>query len=325
MTDAEKEAIKVTSRLTEEYSDFEYSVKKKLDSVKEKHQSSLSNIKSQISSLRDSLRSLNAEYQKQQGSDVASIAERIVQEEVSMADIRKRLANETSFEQIQALTNELRAKETALQSTQGFQAGIQGAIDEARRRASLTEIERAIEDFNQRRAEAEQEYQARTSEINREISQLKDQKKKETALYEEQRTKLREILNEQKQHYQESITGRYALTEEYLKKEMDLYKQLERQIDRVLSKQSASSSGSSNKGRATGGGVQTGQSYMVGEKGPEMFTPASNGSITPNYKMAGSVGINLTINMNGGTYLDDTVAEKIGDKIIQSFKRVARI
>jgi hypothetical protein len=78
------------------------------------------------------------------------------------------------------------------------------------------------------------------------------------------------------------------------------------------------------KGKATGGGVQLGQSYMVGEKGPELFTPSSNGSITPNYKMAGAGGVNLTINMNGGTYLDDSVAERIGDKIIQVFKRTAR-
>ncbi len=83
--------------------------------------------------------------------------------------------------------------------------------------------------------------------------------------------------------------------------------------------------GSSITGKAVGGGVQTGQSYMVGEKGPELFTPSSNGSITPNYKLAGAGGVNLTINMNGGTYLDDNVAERIGDKIIQSFKRVSRI
>lgn len=78
-------------------------------------------------------------------------------------------------------------------------------------------------------------------------------------------------------------------------------------------------------GKATGGGVQVGQSYLVGEKGPEMFTPASNGSITPNYALAGAGGgMNLTINMNGGTYLDNTVAEQIGDRIVQNFKRIAR-
>lgn len=77
-------------------------------------------------------------------------------------------------------------------------------------------------------------------------------------------------------------------------------------------------------GRATGGGVQSGQSYLVGEKGPEMFTPASNGSITPNYKMAGAGGMNLTINMNGGTYLSETVAEDIGDMMISSLRKVIK-
>jgi hypothetical protein len=45
----------------------------------------------------------------------------------------------------------------------------------------------------------------------------------------------------------------------------------------------------------------------------------------PNYKLAGGGGMSLTINMNGGTYLDDNVAEKIGDRIIQNVKRSFRI
>jgi hypothetical protein len=77
-------------------------------------------------------------------------------------------------------------------------------------------------------------------------------------------------------------------------------------------------------GKAVGGGVQVGNSYLVGEKGPEMFTPANNGSIVPNYKLAGSGGMNLTININGGTYLDDNVAEKLGDRIIQNFKLISK-
>ncbi len=33
--------------------------------------------------------------------------------------------------------------------------------------------------------------------------------------------------------------------------------------------------------RATGGPVMDGQTYLVGERGPELFTPAGNGAITP--------------------------------------------
>jgi len=39
--------------------------------------------------------------------------------------------------------------------------------------------------------------------------------------------------------------------------------------------------------RAAGGPVSGGSSYLVGEKGPELFTPASSGSIIPNDKLGG--------------------------------------
>lgn len=39
---------------------------------------------------------------------------------------------------------------------------------------------------------------------------------------------------------------------------------------------------------ATGGPVMSGMSYIVGERGPELFTPGSNGNITPNNQLGGS-------------------------------------
>ena len=49
--------------------------------------------------------------------------------------------------------------------------------------------------------------------------------------------------------------------------------------------------------RATGGPVMPGQSYLVGEQGPELFTPSGNGSITSNAALASarpSVTVNIT-------------------------------
>lgn len=45
--------------------------------------------------------------------------------------------------------------------------------------------------------------------------------------------------------------------------------------------------------RASGGPVTSGQSYMVGEQGPEMFTPNQGGKIVPNNKLGGA-NINVT-------------------------------
>jgi len=48
-------------------------------------------------------------------------------------------------------------------------------------------------------------------------------------------------------------------------------------------------------GRASGGTVMSGTSYLVGEKGPEIFTPGGNGFITPNNQMGGNTVINLNV------------------------------
>ena len=49
--------------------------------------------------------------------------------------------------------------------------------------------------------------------------------------------------------------------------------------------------------RANGGPVMAGGSYLVGERGPELFTPGSSGNITPNNAMGGNT---ITVNVNGG-------------------------
>jgi hypothetical protein len=51
--------------------------------------------------------------------------------------------------------------------------------------------------------------------------------------------------------------------------------------------------------RASGGPVSGGSSYIVGEKGPELFTPGTSGSITPNNALGGA-GNTITVNVNGG-------------------------
>lgn len=48
--------------------------------------------------------------------------------------------------------------------------------------------------------------------------------------------------------------------------------------------------------RADGGPVLPGGSYLVGERGPEVFRPASAGNIEP----AGAGGISVTVNVQGG-------------------------
>ena len=51
----------------------------------------------------------------------------------------------------------------------------------------------------------------------------------------------------------------------------------------------------SNLFKASGGPVTSDRSYIVGERGPELFTPSTSGNITPKHRMAGGGGKTINV------------------------------
>ena len=56
---------------------------------------------------------------------------------------------------------------------------------------------------------------------------------------------------------------------------------------------------------AEGGPVKSGGSYLVGERGPEMFSPGVSGMITPNHALGGSTNIVVNVDASGSTVEGD--------------------
>jgi tape measure domain-containing protein len=67
-------------------------------------------------------------------------------------------------------------------------------------------------------------------------------------------------------------------------------------------------------GRALGGPVMGGQTYMVGENGPELFTPATSGGITRNDQLGGGgeMNVNFTIIANDTAGFDQLLTSRRG-------------
>ena len=57
--------------------------------------------------------------------------------------------------------------------------------------------------------------------------------------------------------------------------------------------------------KADGGPVKGGSSYIVGEKGPEMFTPGVSGMITPNHALGGSTNVVVNVDASGSAVSGD--------------------
>jgi len=77
--------------------------------------------------------------------------------------------------------------------------------------------------------------------------------------------------------------------------------------------------------RASGGPVGSGQTYLVGEKGPELFTPSSSGSIIPNGGFSNRSGgnvynVSVAVQQNSNDSPDKT-GSKIAESLIRAISR----
>lgn len=68
--------------------------------------------------------------------------------------------------------------------------------------------------------------------------------------------------------------------------------------------------------RAMGGPVTAGQTYLVGERGPELFTSSSSGQITPNNQMQGG-GVTVVQNLNISAGVAGTVRTELATLLPQ--------
>jgi len=57
--------------------------------------------------------------------------------------------------------------------------------------------------------------------------------------------------------------------------------------------------------RATGGPVMGGGSYLVGERGPEMFSPGVSGMVTPNHALGGGTSVVVNVDASGSSVEGD--------------------
>ena len=75
--------------------------------------------------------------------------------------------------------------------------------------------------------------------------------------------------------------------------------------------------------KAEGGPVKGGNSYIVGEKGPEMFTPGVSGTITPNHALGGSTNVVVNVDASGSNVEgDQQSANEFGEQIAAAVQAV---
>lgn len=126
----------------------------------------------------------------------------------------------------------------------------------------------------------------------------------------------------------EQLAEQRTALAEWMSSSLSMYSSYVKSVNGTLSKVNAPSGGGASSlfsglgKRALGGPVSANGSYVVGEKGPELFTPSQYGTITANNKMGGG---GITVVFTGNHFTDDRYAEQIQRKIVKDLKTTMKL
>lgn len=347
---AGKDGSAEIKKLATEYTNLATEAGDKLTQLRRDHEDKLAASQKATQALQADLVKLQGEYKRtgeeaqksfdaQKQTDTGSLADKIVASEQNIADLKKRLSEETDEKQRADLQKQITAQEAGLSKIGDFTKTITAEITEARRRASLSEIERAVEDFvktrklaqdkfDADRAQAKLEFEAKQTELQAKLDQQKEQDAKELAIFTDKQTQIQSLLDAATARFNADLELRHGALTTKVKAEIELFNDLAKAVSRAyagnLSQKEMTTITTSaapltpQKKFATGGIVTQPTIGLVGEAGAEAIIPLN--------RLGGGIGgQQIIINMNGGTYLDEKVADKIGNMILGKLKRTARI
>jgi hypothetical protein len=312
-----KEAKEIDEKLKDlgkSYKTFAEDADDALFDIAQAHKEKIASIKLEIRGVRAEMSALQAEYAKGEQSDIKNVAQQIVAQEGKIAEIQKEMQGDVSQSRYDELQTELLKRQEALTANASFMQSIDGALQEARRVAGLTELEKAIEDYNARRAMASEEFASKMSNLQSELRALKDKRKEEDKLYQEKRDFIRRMEAEVQEAYKKFTTNNLNMTKDAILKEIEYYKMLADAIKASRSGNSAEVSRISSKVTKVNDAIISPRGDIISTH-PDDYIIATK---TPEKLGNGKGGVTVVI--QGGTYIDPQSARKIGDEIIKALE-----
>lgn len=199
LSDAEQKIKEALDKLEGDYQGGREKIATELMSLEKDHADNVAKIKERLQDLQTTLEETTAAYQKTMSGINRSEAEGVVGQEQKIADLEKQLAEAKAnreqqladnpgtvvdSSQIEAIEKQLAAEKKAYDDYIQTRKGLDAELEEARRRASLTDFQRFIEDTNNRRTEEQAAYDAKLVLIQGETAAQQQALVEEQAIYE---------------------------------------------------------------------------------------------------------------------------------------------
>jgi len=217
---------KEVEKLKEEYVDFEDEASSSLRKLRDEHTKNLSSIREDIAATQAEIDDLNRAFSKDRSSDTQTVAEEVIATEERIADLQQQLSESTNADRRKELQDRLSAEQAALQANAGFIQSIEGAVTKARRRASLTDLERAVEDFEARRAIAQQEFNEKMTRLQTELEASQAKEQQEIASFALKESVIEELQKSATERHEALAERNFEITKNQIEAEIQLYQRL---------------------------------------------------------------------------------------------------
>jgi len=268
-TDKIDEMKKAIEQIEDQSIELEDKGTKAIQELAENNVKDLEKIEDKISSLQTKLLELQQSLAEDLAKQDVGIAEKIVAEERKIAELRDKLKEEQGKEkpdatEIQSLTAEIAQRERILKENAELTKKLDEEINEARRRASLSDIERSIEDYIAKKEQIQLEYEEKKLALENELLLEEENKAKTLALLQDKQEQINTIIELGNQRFQDLADNRVKITEEEVKKQISWYNKLAEAIAKSKSATRTSELPQFHKGGyvTSGGEVHAGE-YVI--------------------------------------------------------------
>lgn len=346
----------VNNTLDDFANEFENAEKEGIESMSKLKISSLQKIGAIDQSIRgvtQSLADLRAEFEKQKGGDVRSLAESFANAEERVKALKEQLVRATDIQQIFDIKTQIQKEEDALENTKNVRTKFANEIADAVRRAGLSDLERAIEDFNTKRGLAQQAFNENQARLQADRQALVAKRNFEiqafVARQAEAKTLLEEKLNDitkEKEEFVKKVENELKLESDKAEVLKELFKEAADFRQKMVTDSSSAIQGTiqaeaqlwerlaSAIAKATGSrsfaGFQTRTapmgSFDVGGTVPQtgLFRLHQGETVLTRRESRGG-GSQVLVNITGGTFLSEEAAEQMGDLIVDKLKTNIRM
>ena len=270
--------------------------------------------------------SANEDYQTQIVDTVAAAKKKKEDLQVQMNQARQKDDNTSIID----LGKQMQEQDNILVTYASLHMDLDKQISDAKARLDMNELQRIAYDHTLKMKQLQDEFQQEQDQNLAKIIALNAQHEEILALTNKETQVKLLAATKQSEAALLQLANQKAGLKTWMDETTTMYSNYTTQVNTILAGlHSTGNAGAYSNpnmsfftgARASGGPVQPGRTFLVGEKGPELFTPSTYGSIAAN----GSGG-GVTIIISGNSFVgSEDIADKIGRDIMNKLKQTIKI